>query len=238
MVAMRAAQVAPTEWVSIGRACQILGVNAATLRQWTTDGRLRSYRTPGGHRRFSLAELTALSQSGDAPPEELTDTLIGQLRSRYRGMARSSHSQQGWWQSLPTPLRERFHELGEEVLVKLGAALSARSLRERQRAASEGRDIGVRYAALAREAGVDTAQGVEAYLAFRRPLLDVLARALAAHPALGEQLGRLMREAERFMDEVLAGLTGANGASETKSLVPRRSEPSATHPHALTGAEA
>ncbi len=48
---------------------------------------------------------------------------------------------------------------------------------------------------------------------FRRPLLDVLAHALAAHPTLGGQLGRLMRDAERFMDEVLAGLTGAREAS-------------------------
>jgi excisionase family DNA binding protein len=215
--------------VSIGRACQLLGVNAATLRQWTSDGRLRSYRTPGGHRRFSLAELHSLSQGQEAPTGELTDSLIGQLRSRYRGMARSPHSQQGWWQVLPAALRERFHELGEEVLLKLGDALSARSPRERQRAAAEGRQIGMRYASLAREAGVDTAQAVEAYLRFRRPLLDVLARALAAHPALGEQLGRLMRDAERFMDEVLAGLTGANGTSAPTATA-ARGAPSAVLP--------
>ncbi len=204
---------APAEWVSIGRACQLLGVNPATLRQWTSDGRLRSYRTPGGHRRFSLAELNALSQRQEAPSQALTDSLIAQLRSRYRGMARSSTGQHGWWEALPPPLRERFHELGEEVLVKLGGALAARSPRERQRAAVEGREIGRRYALLGEEAGVDTAQAVEAYLRFRRPLLDVLAHALAAHPTLGGQLGRLMRDAERFMDEVLAGLTGAREVS-------------------------
>jgi excisionase family DNA binding protein len=224
--------------VSIGRACQLLGVNAATLRQWTSDGRLGSYRTPGGHRRFSLAELSSLSQSREAPPQELTDTLIGQLRSRYRGMARSSQGQQGWWQTLPAPLRERFHELGEEVLVRLGDVLSARSPRDRQRAAAEGRKIGVRYAVLAREAGVDTGQAVEAYLRFRRPLLDVLARALASHPALGEQLSRLMREAERFMDEVLAGLTGANASGDAAAAAPRRARLSPTRKRSLPEAEA
>ncbi len=212
MVASSAPE-APAEWVSIGRACQILGVNPATLRQWTSDGRLRSYRTPGGHRRFSLAELNALSHRQEAPTQALTDSLISQLRSRYRGMARSSASHHGWWEALPPPLRERFHDLGEEVLVKLGSALAARTPRERQRAAAEGREIGRRYASLGVEAGVQTAQAVEAYLRFRRPLLDVLARALAAHPTLGGQIGRLMRDAERFMDEVLAGLTGAREAA-------------------------
>ncbi len=209
MVATSAPE-APAEWVSIGRACHILGVNPATLRQWTSDGRLRTYRTPGGHRRFSLAEINALSQREEAPSQELTDSLIAQLRSRYRGMARSSTAQHGWWEALPPPMRERFHDLGEEVLVKLGGALAARTPRERHRTAADGREIGHRYASLGQEAGVDTAQAVEAYLRFRRPLLDVLAHALAAHPTLGGQLGRLMRDAERFMDEVLAGLTGAH----------------------------
>lgn len=203
------AQTAATEWVSIGRACRMLGVNAATLRQWTSEGRVQSYRTPGGHRRFNLSELTSLSQRQETPPQELTESLIAQLQSRYRGMTRSPQGQQGWWAELPAPMRERFQDLGEEVLARLGDTLSARTPRERQRAAAEGRQIGIRYATLAREAGVNTAQAVEAYLRFRRPLLDVLARALAAHPTVGEQLGRLMRDAERFMDEVLAGLTGA-----------------------------
>jgi excisionase family DNA binding protein len=212
-VVATSAPEAPAEWVSIGRACQILGVNPATLRQWTSGGRLRTYRTPGGHRRFSLAELNALSQRDEAPSQELTSSLIVQLRSRYRGMARSSGAQHGWWETLPPPMRERFHDLGEEVLVKLGSALAARTPRERQRAAADGREIGHRYATLGQEAGVDTAQAVEAYLRFRRPLLDVLAHALAAHPTLGGQLGRLMRDAERFMDEVLAGLTGVNAVA-------------------------
>jgi excisionase family DNA binding protein len=213
-VAATAAPTTETDWISIGRACQLLGVNAATLRQWTADGRLRSYRTPGGHRRFSLSELTALSQRQEAPPAELTQTLIAQLRGRYRTMARSPQSQGAWWEALPPAMRERFHDLGEEVLARLGDALVARTARDRQRAAVVAREIGVRYGQLAREAGVDTAQAVEAYLRFRRPLLDVLARTIAAHPTLGEQLGRLMRDAEHFMDQVLAGLTGAHSARE------------------------
>src|SRR3954449_9990881 len=47
-------------WVTLRRACEILGVDESTLRRWADTGRLRSYRTPGGHRRFSLVNLAAM----------------------------------------------------------------------------------------------------------------------------------------------------------------------------------
>src|SRR5205807_6854233 len=89
--------LAATEWVPIGRACAMLGVNAATLRQWTKTGKLRVYRTPGGHRRFSAAELDALQQTADpAPRQPLVDAVITDLRSKYRGFAHSPATHQGW----------------------------------------------------------------------------------------------------------------------------------------------
>jgi excisionase family DNA binding protein len=47
-----------------------LGVSLATVRRWTNDGHLHSYRTPGGQRRFSREQLdeflNSLSASGDS----------------------------------------------------------------------------------------------------------------------------------------------------------------------------
>lgn len=68
-------------WLSIGRASRLLGVNPATLRHWEAAGKLRAYRTPGGHRRFSTEEVAELAR-GTAPngreaPRELAFTIIG-----------------------------------------------------------------------------------------------------------------------------------------------------------------
>ena len=52
-----AARGASSRWVTLRRACEILGVDESTLRRWADAGRLRVYRTPGGHRRFSLVNL-------------------------------------------------------------------------------------------------------------------------------------------------------------------------------------
>ena len=47
-------------------AAKRLGVNASTLRRWADNGQVPSYRTAGGHRRFSVSELdTIISSNGN-----------------------------------------------------------------------------------------------------------------------------------------------------------------------------
>ncbi|HZT06676.1 MAG TPA: helix-turn-helix domain-containing protein [Chloroflexota bacterium] len=207
------------EWIAIGRACQMLGVNPATLRHWTSTGKVHVYRTPGGHRRFSAAEIASLVRTEESPSvESLPHAIIAQLRGRYRGLAHASAVHPGWLEALDPATRSRFHSLGDELLERLGEYLSARGPRQRQRALSAGWKIAAQYGQVAREAGLDTHQAIEAYLLFRRPLLDVLARSVSSHPQLSGQLARIVRDAERFMDEVLSGVAGtrpsAGGAAQ------------------------
>jgi putative resolvase len=46
-----------TELVSLSKASKIIGVTTRTLRQWDSDGTLKTIRTPGGHRRIPIAEI-------------------------------------------------------------------------------------------------------------------------------------------------------------------------------------
>jgi excisionase family DNA binding protein len=50
------------------QAALYLGVSLATIRRWTDAGHIACYRTPGGQRRFSRAQLdgfiTSMSQNG------------------------------------------------------------------------------------------------------------------------------------------------------------------------------
>jgi DNA-binding transcriptional MerR regulator len=41
----------------------MLGVSEATLRQWTDDGQIKVFITPGGHRRYELRELDEFMSS-------------------------------------------------------------------------------------------------------------------------------------------------------------------------------
>jgi excisionase family DNA binding protein len=43
--------------LSTSQAAQALGVSVGTIRRWSDMGYLESYRTPGGQRRFSEAQI-------------------------------------------------------------------------------------------------------------------------------------------------------------------------------------
>jgi excisionase family DNA binding protein len=202
---MAATTAAPSDWIPIGHACKLLGVNAATLRQWTASGKLHAYRTPGGHRRFSAAELAALSQLEAASLAAVAEGVVAQLRDRYRSLAHSGIAHEGWLGDIAPEARSRYHALGDELLALLAEFLRGPSSKK-SRTIERARAIGAEYGVLARGAGIDTGQAVATYLLFRRPLLEVLSRALSAQRGAAPHLGRIMRDAERFMDEVLVGM--------------------------------
>lgn len=69
--------------ISITEAAHILGVHPQTLRVWDKEGRLTSYRTGGGHRRYDRDEVKRLAEktSSDKPKEkDLPKMTVGYCR--------------------------------------------------------------------------------------------------------------------------------------------------------------
>ena len=69
------------QMVSSTQAASILGVHVASVKRWADQGRLRCIRTPGGHRRFSLAEVEALGSEFRSGPDEFRGRLLRALIS-------------------------------------------------------------------------------------------------------------------------------------------------------------
>ncbi|MGC8634837.1 MAG: MerR family transcriptional regulator [Candidatus Limnocylindrales bacterium] len=73
-------------WLSLGPASQLIGVAPDTLRRWADQGRVESFVTPGGHRRFSrrsLERLMRIASPGRVPLIRLGVT-YARLASAYR----------------------------------------------------------------------------------------------------------------------------------------------------------
>ena len=49
-----------SEHLPVGAAAALIGISADTLRRWEKAGRIQSFRTPTGHRRFKRDEVLAL----------------------------------------------------------------------------------------------------------------------------------------------------------------------------------
>ena len=81
MVSMEGKKI-KLDWLSIGEAAEYLGVSRDTLRRWEKRGKLKSYRTPGGRRRYTAYDLELAlkppktvphlipQKKGEAPKEE------------------------------------------------------------------------------------------------------------------------------------------------------------------------
>jgi len=59
------------------QAARYLGVSLATVRRWTDAGHVACYRTPGGQRRFSRAQLddfiASMQRTGPVAEPQVTD---------------------------------------------------------------------------------------------------------------------------------------------------------------------
>jgi excisionase family DNA binding protein len=165
-------------WLSLGEACGLLQVNQTTLRLWADQGRLRVYRTPGGHRRFSREDVLALTRGGGAATGvatsrrgqgRLEDSALRRIR---RGLHHQDVAAQPWYQSIEEEGRGRLRLFGRHLLSLLVHPSEEGHRRQRQEALAQASLLGQEYAAEMADRGVPLKDTVEAFLFFRTMVLD------------------------------------------------------------------
>src|SRR5438309_8245840 len=102
-----------TDVLSTRQVAHLLGVGEATVKRWADAGEIDCFRTPGGHRKFRLRDLTAFVQArkydADLPAdaEEPGDGAIDRFESAaLRGDTSTLVAQ-------PASMRLGGHELAE-----------------------------------------------------------------------------------------------------------------------------
>ena len=204
--------------ISIRRAAEILGVNQATVRQWSDAGKLRAFTTPGGHRRFDEQELLTLSRGPAVMPGPLLGEFLLGSRERYEALARRCTAESSWYQVFDDAARRRFRILGSSMLNLIGVFLTG-GRRERDRALEEGRDVAIEYGAEAARLGLNLPRATEAFLLFRTPVLESLNRWVSDRQPPRREADELLRRASYFMDQVLLSMAGTHEARRIESEV-------------------
>lgn len=191
-------------WLTLREASRRLDVHPATLRQWADLGRVRSFRTPGGHRRFSAEDVGALLSALSAqPPAELDLLQNAALGRARREVGGGRLGAEAWFRLLDPGTRDRFRQLGRELLGLLvrgltpGAGAEEALAGARRAAHEQGR--------LAARCGLTVEEAVRAHTRFR----DMLVETVLQMKAMQDQ-GRtapdpigLYRQVGAFLDEVL-----------------------------------
>lgn len=193
-----------TDWLSLGPASRVLGVDPDTLRRWADAGRIRSFATPGGHRRFSRTDLHRLQEVRRSAKRPLA-TLGATPERLARAYARSYRVSA----ALPTaasldgPERDAFRTEGRRLIEALVAYLDAATATGRETAEAAAMDVVGSTARRLAESESDIGAAIGAFVAARRPFLDELEsigrrRALEAPAVM-----RLYAEAGALLDRLL-----------------------------------
>jgi excisionase family DNA binding protein len=200
------AQPAPKH-VSTRRACAILGVNPSTLRQWTDEGRVAAYMTPGGHRRYDVGALQALVERGT--PRVPTPPLFASLY-QYEAVVRRCLEVEPWFQNFDGAARQQFRILGSSMLHLLGAYVLAGSDGERAASLARAREVASSHGLNAAAAGLGVTDAMRAFLVFRAPVMETLAEWSRLGATESARLAEMLRRVNEFMDEVLLAMVAAH----------------------------
>lgn len=195
--------------VGISEASHILGVSEATLRQWTDEGKIKAFITPGGHRRYSKLELKRFmrSHSKTLGIKDLVLELEDTARI-HRQIARQSPHIAAWYDKLNEESRQYLAALGRQLLDLVIRYIAEPSRRDEtiELARGVGRSHGETLANL----GLPLTDSLETFLAHRAPIIDVITHLMRKREALTGRVVDAIPMVAHVMDEVLVCLVSAH----------------------------
>jgi excisionase family DNA binding protein len=196
----------PRHWLSLKEASELLGIHFTTLRKWADDGLIRVFRTPGGHRRFSVADLrhfleARASHESPADSEAFVDAAVGQVRAAIEQIR---HEHTKWAETFTAEERDLTRQRGRQ-LFSLALAYVVKPT-QREHLLAEGRRLGFEYGIEAALGGIPLVEAGRAVQFFRSQLSKVV-RTESHHGLDAEDL-RVQNAIDHFIDEVLYAVLG------------------------------
>ena len=195
--------------VTISEASGILGVSEVALRQWTDEGRIKAFVTPGGHRRYSRTELRKFMSSNQKAVR--VKDLIAEIEatSKLHGeIGRTSLSTKDWYSYLDKEEKLGLAHLGRNMLDVIIRYLNEPAKRDRtlERAREVGREFGGTLAGL----GLPLTDSVEAFILHRDPIMKAIAHLMKKREAHSSRVAASIPLVARVMDEALVSLVATH----------------------------
>ncbi|HEY81870.1 MAG TPA: helix-turn-helix domain-containing protein [Dehalococcoidia bacterium] len=195
--------------ISISEASQMLGVSEVTLRQWTDEGKIKAFITPGGHRRYSRAELKKFL--GSHPKVLGIKDLVAKLEEtaqQHREIARASLKNALWYHKLNAEAQEHLAELGRRLLSLIIKYITEPSKREE--VVQLIRDIGHEHGEMLAKLELPLTDSVEAFLLHRSPILNATTQLMKRREILTGRVVEAISLVAQVLDEALVALVAAH----------------------------
>jgi excisionase family DNA binding protein len=195
--------------VTIKEASLILGVNEATLRQWTDEGRLKAFITPGGHRRYAKSDLLKFMSTSQRvlDVKDLVSEMEDTVRL-HRQTARSHLEATAWYSKLDSSSQERLAELGRRLLGLIVRHVTDPSAREETIGLA--RETGHGFGMTLAESGLPLTDSVEAFMLHRDIIMNTAGHLMKKREAFSGRFVEAIPLAAHLMDEALVSLVSAH----------------------------
>lgn len=197
------------DWLSIRQASRLLGVHIGTVRDWADQGLLPSYRTPGGHRRFSKTDLEKfLAQQRKSPKNKITPTEQALARMRQE---MQSHPHGVWLKDTAMhpdeQERARQREIGQRLLACVVDFVEEPNARDCL--LDEGRRTAREYGRILMESGISAGSAARATIHFRQLILKTVLDVHLGSRTGDEEDARLFQRVSAFLYEILFAIVEA-----------------------------
>jgi len=203
------------QWLTLKEASDFLGIHFTTLRSWADSGEISVFRTPGGHRRFSLADLRRFldDRVGRLAGANADNVINAAIHHVQQEMTRIPHDQLRWNYQLDDQASVRRRQRGQQLFALALSFVLKPALRPRL--LEEGRKLGMEYGHEAHASKVSLVEAGRAVRFFRNQLVQAV-RAEESLDLVDADDLRIQQQIDLFLDEVLyAVLSGYDEQAAT-----------------------
>ena len=196
-----AGENAVPQWLALKEASDFLGVHFTTLRTWADHGDIPVFRTPGGHRRFSLGDLRRFlaQRSQISTADEHGIVSVAVVRAREE-LERQPPVDQRWRYPLQGDAEQARRQRGRQLFA-LAVSFVLKPTQS-ERLLEQGRELGREYGWEAARSGIGLAETGKAVQFFRSQLVETVRSQESAALPDADDL-RVQRLIDLFLDEVL-----------------------------------
>ena len=195
-------------FVGISQASRHLGVNEATLRLWTDEGKIEAFITPGGHRRYNLERLVAFTASRHKMlrMRDLAKELA-QTTEIHRELVRGS-PKHAWYSKLTAEQSHELLMLGQGLFNLMLRYLTVPAKRENTLglARLKGTDFGVALARI----GLSLTDSVETFIHHRSQVMHFISGMMDKNAVQSKRVATALPLVTEIMDEALVSMVAAH----------------------------
>jgi excisionase family DNA binding protein len=159
-------------WLELSEAAELLDIHPSTLRRWADSGKIRHRRTPSGRRQFDGSAIeNARKEMHQLTAPNTTENMETRALDFTRQHKRDiSTWQQGWFTRLSEEQLMIFRYSGQRLLGLMMQYISRNDNAETF--LDEAKRISRDYGAIFFKIGLSVSQSAEAFLYFRRSILE------------------------------------------------------------------